>query len=50
MLDVFNDWASDEVKTADELAGQTGAENLLIGIFPRVETNFSSLTLILPPS
>lgn len=47
MLNIFNDWASNEVKTADELASQTGGENLLIGIFPRVETNSGSL--ILPP-
>ncbi len=31
MLHVFDNWASDEIKTADDLAKQTGAEELLIG-------------------
>lgn len=31
MLHVFDNWASDEIKTADGLAKQTGAEELLIG-------------------
>ena len=31
MLHVFENWASDEIKTAHDLAKQTGAEELLIG-------------------
>lgn len=31
MLNIFDNWASDEIKTANNLAKQTGADELLIG-------------------
>lgn len=51
MLHVFDNWASDEIKTAHDLAKQTGAEELLIGTpskisFVKNKTSMSSFFTI----
>ena len=38
MLEIFDHWASEEIKTANDLAKQTGAEELLIGTLPELSS------------
>lgn len=42
MLNIFDNWASDETKTANDLAKQTAAEELLIGTLSLVVIEISS--------
>ena len=48
MLNIFDDWASDEIKTANDVAKQTGAEELLIGRLSKISPDDRYRVLSVP--